>query len=409
MTTEPDPAQMKAKLTARLRGQWSGFSKNLKSFQSYVDQAKTMKTEMTVRMMNESWLRCTDSLRKAEATLEELVVVDESKPDMEQREKVYQGHLDNLRKCEKEATTVTQQVQPPAQTPQQQSGVTTRPEQPGCPKSNDLLRPDQLQLTDVPSALREWKRVFTAYYKQHKMQLMSQEEQQLYFSQCLSRKLYTRIQGQIQPETPVLKQEHGPDEEEPMSCYKILDNEFRKLYPLVKRRRDAFEYKQSNNQGWSDMSAKLKDLIVEGELQDLEYDQLVAYLHIMATTDPHLRTKFFQMEEPTLEKMAAKASSYESAETSMKGLGNAQVQAVQQKTNTYKKPAKSNTKCSRCTYTGHEPDQCRHKNSTCHGCNEVGHIKPACPKGKKIKDEPEDNKGAEINTVSALFENLSDS
>ena len=78
------------------------------------------------------------------------------------------------------------------------------------------------------------------------------------------------------------------------------------------------------------MSAKLKDLIVEGELQTLPYDQLVAYLHIMSTTDTHLRTKFFQMEEPTLEKMAAKASSYESAEKGMQGLESVTAQAVYQ-------------------------------------------------------------------------------
>ena len=144
---------------------------------------------------------------------------------------------------------------------------------------------------------------------------------------------------------PVLaKKAENPDEEEPDSCFKVLDTEFRKLYPLVRRRRDAFELRQGQNQKWSDMSARLKEFAVEAELQDLSYDELIAYLHVMATTDPQLKQKFFEMETLTLDKMAAKAASYESAESGMKGLDTAKAHNVSKA-----KFVKGNTgPCPRC-------------------------------------------------------------
>ena len=60
--------------------------------------------------------------------------------------------------------------------------------------------------------------------------------------------------------------------------------------------------------------------------------------------------------------------------------------------------------CHRCLQPitkKHDPQNCKHKASTCYSCQKVGHIKPACPGGRANRaqsaydDEDDDSEGSE--------------
>ena len=113
------------------------------------------------------------------------------------------------------------------------------------------------------------------------MEALALEVQQAHFNHCLSKKLHSRINPKIRDATPVLTQPEtlvNGVSVEPESCFKILDDEFRRNYPLVRRRRDFFECRQKSGQLWSDWNIKLKELAQESELQDIQVDGLVMHM-----------------------------------------------------------------------------------------------------------------------------------
>ena len=381
-------------LQAQLRGFGSGCTRRCDKLDKMIDRALAIKSPYNLQQVRE----CRDAVHKSLDDMEELVtqldiVHEEGSATRAATLKTHQDRYDAL--AEKAQEVEKQDVPAAAQVQRVPGG--SGQTHPGVPRSNDFLRPDPLEVDDKPSVLRQWKKAFSAYYKQHRMDLMSLDEQHLYFSRCLSKKLLSRIEGEINSTIPVLKVDVvlKKGEKEPPSCFKILDDEFLKTYPLVRRRRDAFEYKQEPGQKWSDMSVKLRELAVEGELQDLKFDQLLTYMHMVATVDPELRTKFFRMEEPELSKLNSLADAYESADCSMQGMDKipVKVQAV----GSQQKSAKSN--CWRCNgrdRTQHGPNTCRFKSYKCHNCSEEGHIQGACKKAKaKVvsKAEEEDSAG----------------
>ena len=372
-------APTKEELQARLRGLGSGFTKRIDQLKRSVEMATAVQTDHNLQKVRDQEKRCQDSFDDMEQVILELDIIDSA--GSAARGITQATHLKSLIEAEKLAQNVEKQAIPlaPVSRP---SNATAGNATPGVPRSNDFLKPQTLESDDKPSVLRQWKKAFTAYYKQHRMDLMSPDEQQLYFSHCLSKKLFSRIENDIKATTPILPVEHKPDEEEPPSCFKLLDEDFLRTYPLVKRRRDAFELKQQPGQKYSDMSVKLRELAVEGELQNLNFDSLLTYLHMVATNDPYLRNKFFRVEEPTLAKLSDIADAYESAEVGMSGLDSTMhVNALQQP-----KPIAHNTKCWRCRgmfRSPHDPDSCKFKTASCHNCNEVGHIKPGCPKPRR--------------------------
>ena len=410
MATEADEIKS---LNGKLGGQTNSFGRCVDQFDKAISQASTIKTEFTLEMMHAAWNRCAEKLASMEETITELDILDSEGDGPQRRATNYKTHSATMHAKIDKATKVEKAWALPTQ-PQPAAPAAPTAQSPGNPRSNDLLRPESLNTDDRPSTLRNWKRVFTAYYKQQRMNLMSAEEQQMYFSQCLSRKLWDRISGYIRSTTPVLPQAPNGNQAAAESCFSILDEEFKKLYPLVKRRRDVFEYRQSSNQKWTDMSVKLKELAIEGELSSLSFDELLAYLHIMATTDSQLRTKFFQMEEPTLEKMSAKANSYESAESGMRGLDTANAQAVQhpkarEGTRGFRKEFANGSRwlCWRCNSPNHDHKSCTYKTATCTHCKKTGHIVDACKKlrksleaDSKAKDATTEESTADINAAS---------
>ena len=65
-------------------------------------------------------------------------------------------------------------------------------------------------------------------------------------------------------------------------------------------------------------------------------------------------------------------------------------------------PKSSFIECIRCGRVGHNPKDCRFKNTTCHYCNKIGHIEAACLKKKKesAKLTGERNKLKKIFSIS---------
>ena len=259
-------------------------------------------------------------------------------------------------------------------------------------KANDPLKPKELQLDDKPSVLRLFKKEFQDYYESNRMGQLPVRVQQNYFTQCIGTKLKLKIRNMIRDTTPVLAvTREDPNDVEPDSCYKFLDDIFKAQHPMVRRRQDFFSYTQRPNQKTSDYIDKLKELFDEAELQQLRAEDLLTYKAIQGCTVEPARTKFCKEEEPTIKKLEKIAHTIESAENTLIGLPTSHVQANrvggQGAKHSYQKPQSSTSSgsCGRCNgrdKSAHDKTTCRFKDVVCFTCGQKGHIRgaPFCRK-----------------------------
>ena len=74
--TEPTEEELKTKLNSKLGGLATALGNRVTKFKGYIDQASSIKTELTLKMMRNHWSRCDDSLSNIEDVIEELDVLD---------------------------------------------------------------------------------------------------------------------------------------------------------------------------------------------------------------------------------------------------------------------------------------------------------------------------------------------
>ena len=103
------------------------------------------------------------------------------------------------------------------------------------------FKPDNLTEDFTPIELREWKRQFRAYYVSS---IIQYQQQWLKFHM-----LFTCVDREIARELIEQGGEDSPIFGESGSCMQIIDNFFKKIYPILCRRIDYFNNKQGKQTG----------------------------------------------------------------------------------------------------------------------------------------------------------------
>ena len=131
------------------------------------------------------------------------------------------------------------------------------------------------------------------------------EEQQAYFTACLDEKLKIDINLKIVDTMPVLGNE---------SCMSILEEEFRRMYPLFSRRVAFHSLNQSHNESKLDWINKLRRLGDQSKIHEMTSDDIYVLRIVQGTCDSKFKEQILKMKNPTLEEVNEIAKSYEIAE-----------------------------------------------------------------------------------------------
>ena len=285
-------------------------------------------------------------------------------------------------------------------------------------KPNEALRPGKLTIDSTPVELRIWMEQYHAYYTSSQMDLCTLNEQQMYFKACLDMALIAKLAGRIHANTPVIpiynrnqpqrpnrahdSDSESSDEEEDLSCFELLAEEFILAYPILNRRVDFFMAHQGQNQSFTDWVKQLHKLGDECELHLLDADDIYTLRYLTGIRNVQLKEKLYSMKNPSPKRLFKKAISWEVSQRSMKGVSttgtakanNAQskkknkqpnpqanaVQAVAQKFGAPSQrpsPPQANYRCYRCGSTN-SAHTCRGINAICDICQKKGHFKAVC-------------------------------
>ena len=180
-------------------------------------------------------------------------------------------------------------------------------------------------------------------------------------------------------------------EEDEVSCMSILENEFLLQYPMLTRQVDFFSSCQGPGQAFSDWVADLRKLGDEAGLASLTVDEIYMMRYFTGLTDMDLRKKFFKEIEPNLKKLNAIVKQHEIRKSNERSISNKSREMTRKisydSNGGYKRENSQRKVCARCGYTGHSPDDCRHKNAICHNCQGKGHLSGACLEPKKKNEQ----------------------
>ena len=244
-------------------------------------------------------------------------------------------------------------------------------------RANDSMKPFNLTVDHSPVELKAWIYKFTNYFKSSSMNTLEHEEQVGYFRNCLDPKLETRLMERLANIRSIFGEN---------SCIAALEEEFKLIYPIFKRRADLLEMKQQESQSFRDFKAELKKIGKECHLESMNKNDIITLLYVTGTNDGELRKMFLKEKEATLEKFDEIADLYESSRNTSNSLSKGKpIYNIGPRYNTSHQNSKEqnirkseykniNFKCIRCGKSGHKPDHCPKINTACNKCRKKGHI-----------------------------------
>ena len=378
-----------------------------------VSVTKELKSDLHIERMLKTFEKCKTTMELINEEAAQLLMLAEP-PESEVMkqcntwEATYMTLATNVAEAEMEVGRAKANAPPPPAPPAApaEGGA---PRVPGLPKSNDLLKPKELQADDKPSVLRLWKREFQDYYEANRMDLLSRRVAQNLFLQCISTKLRLKVRQRISDATPVLPAPEAAGDVG--SCYQALDEIFKAAYPLVRRRQEFFCYMQKPHQKTSDYMDKVKELFDEAEFHTFKPGELLTYKTIQGCTVEPARTKFVREEAPDFEKLAKIAQTIEAGENALKGQPrDSQAEAQADQARGAGKFSQNKSKCKRCNgkdASNHSFNTCKFKDTVCYVCGQTGHIvkSPLCKGQAQSNKKPtgggKPGKAESVNTTEA--------
>ena len=274
-------------------------------------------------------------------------------------------------------------------------------------KINDSLKPFKLTQENNPVELRNWLKQFRAFYTTSRLDTLDVENQQAYFRICIDAALEEKLFPLIDTNTPIFG--NG-------GCLELIEDEFAKSYPLVKRRNEYYGLKHESGQKFSEFASKLLRLGAEADLGNLGIDDMHVFRYMQACSDTKLRDKFLELTDPTLQRLNAIVAAYESAKATSSAFDSKNYAVNQVRTNQTSQqqgPRQSqqgqrqgsnppraqnqhsqgqNASSSRipeqCSGCGAKPahprrSDCPMANTECRFCKRVGHVERMCRSKKR--------------------------
>ena len=228
------------------------------------------------------------------------------------------------------------------------------------PKDVSSLKPELLTKSKKPEEVRGWMKEIRGWFTASNFDEYKVDSQMIYFRAAMDSEMKDRLDDAL---------DHVTNLEEAL---KVVEDEFKKICPLLNRRVTLFSNKQPEGQSMSEYLVGQKQLWKEADVNKLTPEDLKATLIISSCTNKELATKLLELkpavvDKPTVAELEKVIEEYEARKASEELLN----------------PSKER---SRRTDTS---------GPQCFSCREYGHIQSFCPKKKEKKREkkkPEEEK-----------------
>jgi len=261
-------------------------------------------------------------------------------------------------------------------------------------KPNSELKPAILTTQSTPQELKIFLQNFRGYYTSSQLDTRDQEEQQLYFLNCLSGSLRERIYARLTPATPIFHNDPNRDH-----CIKFLQEEFFIQYPTFQMRLAFQDAKQKEGEAFLDFCTRLKVMAIQADLTRLNADEQILMKIIQGCTSESIKQKIMEQgPAPELETSIQLGVHVSQSDAALKMIsgnttdqptvyetrgGTRQKKGGQQeakKPDQNRKPPEGRSKCHRCgqAQDHRKEGSCYAAKMKCHNCQTMGHLAKVC-------------------------------
>ena len=196
---------------------------------------------------------------------------------------------------------------------QHDAGGAGAPAQANTIKTVDALKPGfTLSFDNTPSELKNWVLQFKAYYEASRLHQIGLEQQQAFMRKFVHPDVWTAIQNKIDMTTRIFS---NPDDLEEESIEFYIEEAFTIRYPLITRRYKFFTYQRKGNQTFTNFYAKLRELALAAQLENMGRDDYLIYRLIVGLNDDKTIDKLLAIpnQDFTLEEVHRVATQVEAA------------------------------------------------------------------------------------------------
>jgi len=371
-----------AKFRARTQRGW--VKRRLDAVINSCNYADQNPSKFASTQVETAWTELQDAYKKSE---EAYVACQEEGDDDEfdEWEVKLQEISDILEQARRDVTNILSSAAPPAQPLYQQpiaGAMNFR-----CP-INETLKPGVLSLENSPVEFRQWVEKLKSFFTSNHLGNADLLEQQAYVKQFLDTDLNVRIGFKLDDMTEVFEAD---------GMISLIQEEFKKRYPLFTCRLDYFRYTRKQGQSASNFIANLVQMGHEADLASLDVDQLQVFRVLTGVKEDALLTKLLELQDPTFENVRDRVTRWETNKSSKKSIvEDKEKESRTRQTKQGKKPSgKGNGKgkknerpevtlewmkgrCFVCTSPKHQKNDCPIKDPKCKKCGKTGHIVHAC-------------------------------
>ena len=240
-------------------------------------------------------------------------------------------------------------------------------------KVQTALKPDKLSRDNTPAELISWIRKFRSFYSMSKLNQVDIADQQAFVLQNVDLELETFLRQNITDTTPIF----GDG-----GCMELLEERFKRTYPVFTRRLEWFKYMQQPGQSCTDYYTQLRQRGDVAEMAELDLDGQYVFKIICGVHDDKLREKFLKLHEPTLEDIVRTMEAHDITQKSISSLSkskSATTVASATADTKYIRMEDVKGRCFGCGKDRHSNrDECPAKGRICNKCNRRNHFADMC-------------------------------
>ena len=239
-------------------------------------------------------------------------------------------------------------------------------------KVQTALKPDKLSRDNTPAELISWIRKFRAFYSMSKLNQVDIMDQQAFVLQNVDLELETFLRQNITDTTPIF----GDG-----GCMEMLEERFKRTYPIFTRRLEWFKYMQQPGQSCTEYYTQLRQRGDVAEMAELDLDAQYVFKIICGVIDDKLREKFLKLHEPTLEEIVRTMEAHDITQKSISSLSkskSASTVATMTDVN-YIRMEDVKGRCFGCGKDRHaNRDECPARGRICNKCKRRNHFADMC-------------------------------
>jgi len=159
------------------------------------------------------------------------------------------------------------------------------------------LKPDTLKKDFTPVERTVWTKAFRHFFRASNMHLATASEQQANLNLCVEPSISLQIDPIVTEDTPVyLAEGDNPGRK---SCMEVIDDIFLHQHPILRRRCDFLNLRQSPGELMSDFIVRMRSLADECNLKEVKLEDFLIMMTMVGTHEEDLRSALYRLRTPT--------------------------------------------------------------------------------------------------------------